>query len=153
MTDINYNPLQTDGFEFVEYTAPDTKGIAALKDLFVKLGFTEVAKHKSKEVWLYKQNGINFIINAETGGQAEAFAKDHGPSVCGMAWRVKDAQHAFEHAVENGAKPFQRTPGAVKQISQQFMGLAKACCTLLTTMKVWAFTQMISTSTTTGKRK
>ncbi|WP_417658382.1 4-hydroxyphenylpyruvate dioxygenase [Pseudidiomarina sp.] len=108
MTDINYNPLQTDGFEFVEYTAPDSAGIAALKDLFTKLGFTEVAKHKSKEAWLYKQNDINFIINSEVGGQAEDFAKIHGPSVCGMAWRVKDAKHAFEHAVANGAKPFQR---------------------------------------------
>ena len=108
MTDINYNPLQTDGFEFVEYTAPDAAGIAALKDLFIKLGFTEVAKHKSKEAWLYKQNDINFIINSEVGGQAEDFAKIHGPSVCGMAWRVKDAKHAFEHAVANGAKPFQR---------------------------------------------
>lgn len=108
MTDINYNPLQTDGFEFVEYTAPDAAGISALKDLFAKLGFTEVAKHKSKEAWLYKQNGINFIINSEVGGQAEDFAKIHGPSVCGMAWRVKDAKHAVEHAVANGAKPFQR---------------------------------------------
>ncbi|WP_339879237.1 4-hydroxyphenylpyruvate dioxygenase [Pseudidiomarina gelatinasegens] len=108
MTDINYNPLQTDGFEFVEYTAPDAAGIAALKDLFTKLGFTEVAKHKSKEAWLYKQNDINFIINSEVGGQAEDFAKIHGPSVCGMAWRVKDAKRAFEHAVANGAKPFQR---------------------------------------------
>lgn len=108
MTDINYNPLQTNGFEFVEYAAPTDEGIAALKGLFDKLGFTEVAKHKRKQVWLFKQNDINFLVNAETGGQAEAFAKDHGPSVCGMAWRVKDAQQAFDHAVKNGAKPFKR---------------------------------------------
>ncbi|KFZ31772.1 4-hydroxyphenylpyruvate dioxygenase [Pseudidiomarina salinarum] len=112
MTDINYNPLQTNGFEFVEYAAPNSEGIAALKELFDKLGFTEVAKHKRKEVWLYKQNDINFLINAETGGQAEAFAKEHGPSVCGMAWRVKDAQQAFDHAVKNGAKPFKRDTAA-----------------------------------------
>ncbi|HET8817799.1 MAG TPA: 4-hydroxyphenylpyruvate dioxygenase, partial [Pseudidiomarina sp.] len=112
MTDKNYNPLQTDGFEFVEYTAPNAEGIAALKDLFDKLGFTEVAKHKRKEAWLFKQNDIHFVINAEPGGQAEAFAKEHGPSVCGMGWRVKDAQHAFAHAVENGAKPFQRDVAA-----------------------------------------
>ncbi|HAR56711.1 MAG TPA: 4-hydroxyphenylpyruvate dioxygenase, partial [Idiomarina baltica] len=91
MSDMNYNPLNTDGFEFVEYTAPDAKGIAALKDLFDKLGFTEVAKHKSKEAWLYKQNDIQFVINSQVGGQAEEFAKKHGPSVCGMAWRVADA--------------------------------------------------------------
>ncbi|RUO79426.1 4-hydroxyphenylpyruvate dioxygenase [Pseudidiomarina taiwanensis] len=112
MTDISYNPLQTDGFEFVEYTAPDADGIAALKDLFDKLGFTEVAKHKRKQAWLFKQNDINFIINAEPGGQAEEFAREHGPSVCGMAWRVADAKHAFEHALANGAKAFERDVAA-----------------------------------------
>ena len=46
------SPLGTDGFEFVEYTAPDLKGIAALKALFVSLGFAEVAKHRHKQCWL-----------------------------------------------------------------------------------------------------
>lgn len=108
MSNTSINPLQTNGFEFVEYTAPDAQGIQALKDLFSQLGFTEVAKHKSKQAWLFKQNDINFIINADVGGQAAEFAKIHGPSVCGMAWRVKDAQQAFNHAVANGAKPFSR---------------------------------------------
>lgn len=116
MTDINYNPLNTNGFEFVEYSAPDQNGIAALKDLFTKLGFTEVAKHKTKEAWLFKQNDINFIINANPGGQAEHFAKDHGPSVCGMAWRVKDAKQAQQHSIENGAKAFPTEQGAVEGV-------------------------------------
>nr|ADI48599.1 4-hydroxyphenylpyruvate dioxygenase [uncultured bacterium fss6] len=126
MTDINYNPLQTDGFEFVEYSAPDANGIAALKDLFTKLGFTEVAKHKTKEAWLFKQNDINFIVNAETGGQAEEFAKAHGPSVCGMAWRVKDAKHAFDHAVANGAKPFQRHTAAGEEEFPAVYGIGES---------------------------
>ena len=113
MSDVMTNPLNTDGFEFVEYSAPDQKGIDALKDLFDKLGFTEVAKHKTKQAWLYKQNDVNFIVNAEPGGQAEEFAKDHGPSVCGMAWRVKDAKHAFDHAVANGAKAFPAEQGVI----------------------------------------
>lgn len=104
--DYSYNPLGTDGFEFVEYTAADDKGIQALKDLFSSLGFAEVAKHKSKQVWLYKQNDVNFIINAEPASQAEEFARLRGPSVCGMAFRVKDAGKAVEHALENGAKQF-----------------------------------------------
>ncbi|EKE84756.1 4-hydroxyphenylpyruvate dioxygenase [Idiomarina xiamenensis] len=114
MTDNTVNPLQTDGFEFVEYTAPDQAGIDALKDLFSKLGFTEVAKHRHKDVWLYKQNDINFVINANPGGQAEQFAREHGPSVCAMAWRVKDAKHAFEYAVKNGAKPVKREVGIME---------------------------------------
>ncbi|WP_018984564.1 4-hydroxyphenylpyruvate dioxygenase [Salinimonas chungwhensis] len=104
--DHSYNPLGTDGFEFVEYTAADDKGIQALKELFSSLGFAEVAKHKSKNVWLYKQNDINFIINAEPASQAEEFARLRGPSVCGMAFRVKDAGKALQHAVDNGAKQF-----------------------------------------------
>ena len=74
------NPLGTDGFEFVEYTAADADGIEKLKQLFHSLGFTEVAKHRSKLAWLYKQGDINFIVNAEPNSQAEEFARAHGPS-------------------------------------------------------------------------
>jgi 4-hydroxyphenylpyruvate dioxygenase len=100
------NPLATDGFEFVEYTAPDQKGIQDLKDLFRGLGFAEVAKHKNKNVWLYRQGDINFVVNAEPNSHAENFAHQHGASVNGMAWRVEHAAKAMEHAVSAGAKPF-----------------------------------------------
>ncbi|MCH8501794.1 MAG: 4-hydroxyphenylpyruvate dioxygenase [Aliidiomarina sp.] len=113
MTD-HINPLGTDGFEFVEYTAADQKGIDALKQLFVQLGFTEVAKHRRKDVWLYKQNDINFIVNGQPSSHAEAFAREHGPSVCGMAFRVKDANHAMAHAMANGAKEFKADVGAME---------------------------------------
>lgn len=100
------NPLGTDGFEFVEYTAADDKGIQDLKALFASLGFAEVAKHRSKEAWLYRQGDVNFIVNAEPHSQAEQFSRLHGPSVCGMAFRVKDAAKALEHALNNGAKRY-----------------------------------------------
>lgn len=114
MTDSNINPLGTDGFEFVEYTAQDEKGINDLKNLFKLLGFTEVAKHRRKQVWLYKQNDINFIVNAQPSSQAENFASAHGASVCGMAFRVKDAEHAFKHALANGAKEFKSDVGMME---------------------------------------
>lgn len=104
--DYSYNPLGSDGFEFVEYTAADDQGIEALKTLFTSLGFAEVAEHKSKRVWLFKQGDINFIVNAEPASQAEEFARLRGPSVCGMAFRVADAGRALEHALANGAKQF-----------------------------------------------
>ncbi|MEP4891095.1 MAG: 4-hydroxyphenylpyruvate dioxygenase [Aliiglaciecola sp.] len=113
-TDIHFNPLQCDGFEFVEYTAADEKGIQDLKDLFVSLGFAEVAQHRSKRVWLFKQGDINFIVNAEPASQAEEFARLRGPSVCGMAFRVKDAGKALQHAVKNGAKQFIGNLGAME---------------------------------------
>lgn len=113
-TDFSFNPLGSDGFEFVEYTAADEQGIQALKDLFVSLGFAEVAQHRSKRVWLYKQGDINFIVNAEPASQAEEFARLRGPSVCGMAFRVKDAGKALQHALANGAKQFVGNLGAME---------------------------------------
>lgn len=96
------NPMGTDGFEFVEYTAPDTK---LLRDLFTKMGFPAVAQHKRKDVTLHRQGDINFIINAEAGSYAESYAREHGPSACAMAFRVKDAKAAFDRAVKLGATP------------------------------------------------
>src|SRR5687768_6362705 len=94
------NPMGTDGFEFVEYTAPD---IELLRNLFTKMGFPEVARHKSKNVTLHKQADCNFIINAEPGSYAEEYASAHGPSACAMAFRFKDAAAAHKRALELGA--------------------------------------------------
>ncbi len=101
------NPLQTDGFEFVEYTAPDTQ---ALEKLFTSLGFTAVAKHRSKDVVLYRQGNINFIINHEPDSFAQSFAEVHGPSCCAFAIRVGDAATAYKTLLEKHAKPY---PGKV----------------------------------------
>ncbi len=95
------NPLGTDGFEFVEYTAPDT---AELGRLFETMGFTLLARHRSKDVRLYRQGNINFIVNAEPNSIAQNFARQHGPSACAMAFRVKDAARALSRAVAAGAK-------------------------------------------------
>ena len=94
------NPMGTDGFEFVEYAAPDPE---LLRSLFAKMGFPAVAKHKRKDVTLHRQGDINFIINAEKDSFAEQFAKDHGPCACAMAFRVKDAKAAHARALELGA--------------------------------------------------
>ena len=96
------NPMGTDGFEFVEYAAPDPD---MLRDLFTKMGFPAVAKHRRKNVTLHRQGDINFIINAEADSFAQQFARDHGPCACAMAFRVKDARAAFERAIDLGATP------------------------------------------------
>src|SRR5260221_50884 len=97
MADLFDNPMGLMGFEFVEFASP-TPGV--LEPLFEKLGFTLVAKHRSKNVLLYRQGGINFIINNEPG-QAAYFAAEHGASACGLAFRVKDAhQRSEEHTSE-----------------------------------------------------
>jgi 4-hydroxyphenylpyruvate dioxygenase len=95
------NPMGTDGFEFIEYTAPDP---AALVAVLERMGCPAVARHRSKNVTLYRQGGINFIVNAEPQSFAQAFARLHGPSVCAMAFRVRDAAKAYERALGLGAK-------------------------------------------------
>ena len=100
MTGLWDNPMQTDGFEFVEYAAPDPKAMAAV---FARLGFKAIARHRHKDVTLYRQGGINFILNAEPDSFAQRFARQHGPSICAIAFRVNDAKAAYERAVSLGA--------------------------------------------------
>ncbi|MFT4941311.1 MAG: 4-hydroxyphenylpyruvate dioxygenase [Paraglaciecola sp.] len=80
----------------------------------LKICFAEVAQHRSKRVWLFKQGGVNFIVNAEPASQAEEFARLRGPSVCGVAFRVKDAIKPMEHATKSGAKQFVGNLGAME---------------------------------------
>ena len=105
------NPMGTDGFEFVEYTAPDPQQLGAL---FEQMGFTAVARHRSKDVILYRQGQVNFIVNREPDSFAQSFARVHGPSACAFAIRVKDAAHAYKRALELGAKPFQGKVGPME---------------------------------------
>lgn len=105
------NPMGTDGFEFIEYTAPDVK---ALGKLFETMGLVAVAKHRSKDVTLYKQGDIQFIVNAEKDSFAQSFARVHGPSACAFGIRVKDAGAAFKRAVALGAKPYDAPVGPME---------------------------------------
>jgi len=102
------NPMGTDGFEFVEFCHPQPE---KLDQLFRTMGFLPVARHRSKNVTLYRQGGINFLLNAQPGSFAADFAAKHGPSAPAMAFRVVDAQYAFERALSLGAKAVQTTPG------------------------------------------
>jgi 4-hydroxyphenylpyruvate dioxygenase len=102
------NPMGTAGFEFIEYAAPDPK---AMGELFERMGFVAVAMHRHKNVLLYRQGGINFIINAEPDSFAQRFARLHGPSICAIAFRVKDAKFAHERAVSLGAWSYAGTAG------------------------------------------
>ena len=105
------NPMGTDGFEFVEFTAPNSR---ELSEVFEALGFRLVGRHRSKKVVQYRQGDINFILNAEPKSPAEVFAETHGPSACAMAFRVKDARIAYELALSKGAQPFAGRAGPME---------------------------------------
>jgi 4-hydroxyphenylpyruvate dioxygenase len=109
--DLWDNPMGTDGFEFVEYTGPDPK---ALAELFGRMGFVAAAQHRSKQVTLYKQGDVNFILNAEPQSFAQAFARLHGPSVCAIAFRVADAAAAYRRALSLGARPVEGMVGPME---------------------------------------
>jgi len=102
VADLFENPVGLDGFEFVEFCAPE-RGV--LEPVFAVMGFTEIAQHRSKDVHLWRQGGINLIINYEPKSAAWYFAREHGPSACGMAFRVKNARKAYDYLLEKGAEP------------------------------------------------
>ncbi|WP_197331645.1 4-hydroxyphenylpyruvate dioxygenase [Ralstonia syzygii] len=111
MSDLFENPMGLAGFEFVEFASP-TSGV--LEPLFEKLGFTEVARHRSKDVSLYRQGDINFIVNREPKSVAAYFTAEHGPSACGLAFRVRDAHKAYQRALELGAQPVEIATGPME---------------------------------------
>jgi 4-hydroxyphenylpyruvate dioxygenase len=117
------NPVGTDGFEFVEYTAPDTR---ELERLFTKLGFAAIAKHRSKDVVLYRQGQISFIINHEPESFAQAFAKVHGPSICAFAIRVKNAADCYDQVIKLGAHPYHGPIGPMELNIPAIRGIGRS---------------------------
>jgi 4-hydroxyphenylpyruvate dioxygenase len=111
MSDLFENPMGLTGFEFVEFASPVPN---VLEPMFEKLGFTLVARHRSKDVLLYRQGDINFIINREPNSPAAYFAAERGPCACGLAFRVKDSHQAYARAMELGAQPVDMPTGPME---------------------------------------
>ena len=111
MADLFDNPLGLDGFEFVEFSAPE-KGMLA--PVFERMGFARIARHRSKDVDLWRQGEINLIANYEPKSPAAYFAAEHGPSACGMAFRVKNARVAYDEAIARGAEPVETRTGPME---------------------------------------
>src|SRR5262245_8933119 len=111
MPDLFENPMGLMGFEFVEFDAPERN---VLEPVFEKLGFRKVARHRSKDVALFRQGDINFVLNNEPKSPAAYFAAEHGPSACAMAFRVKDAHQAYARALELGAQPIDVPTGPME---------------------------------------
>ena len=111
MSDIFENPLGLDGFEFIEFCAPE-KGL--LEPVFERMAFTKIARHRSKAVELWRQGGINLIANYEPKSPAAYFAAEHGPSACGMGFRVRNAKIAYDEALARGAEPVETSTGPME---------------------------------------
>jgi 4-hydroxyphenylpyruvate dioxygenase len=128
MADLFDNPLGLDGFEFIEFCAPQ-KGV--LEPVFAAMGFTHIARHRSKDVDLWRQGGINLIANYEPKSPAWYFAREHGPSACGMAFRVRDAHLAYAQALERGAEPVESRTGPMELRLPAIRGIGGAIIYLI----------------------
>jgi 4-hydroxyphenylpyruvate dioxygenase len=95
------NYLGLEGIEFIEFSAANPQ---ALHTLFIEFGFSRLMRHKTKKVDLYKQGDIVFLLNTQANSFADSFQKAHGPSICSMGWRVKNANEALKIAGDRGAR-------------------------------------------------
>ena len=111
MADLFENPIGLDGFEFIEFCSPQ-KGV--LEPVFEAMGFSFIARHRSKDVELWRQGEINLIANYEPKSPAAYFATEHGASACGMGFRVRNAKHAYEEALARGAEPVETRTGPME---------------------------------------
>ena len=116
------NPLQLCGFEFIEFVGEN----AALDPIFQTLGFSPVAKHKSKNVTLWRQGGINLILNYEPHSYASEFFQQHGPGACAMAFRTQNATLAYQKALELGAVALENTIGPTEVKIPAIQGIGGA---------------------------
>ncbi|HTN47801.1 MAG TPA: 4-hydroxyphenylpyruvate dioxygenase [Burkholderiaceae bacterium] len=128
MADLFDNPMGLMGFEFVEFASPQSD---VLEPLFEKMGFSLVARHRSKDVLLYRQGDINFIVNREPKSLAGYFAAEHGPSACALAFRVRDSHRAYARALELGAQPIDVPTGPMELRLPAIKGIGGAALYLI----------------------
>jgi 4-hydroxyphenylpyruvate dioxygenase len=128
MSNVFDNPMGLDGFEFIEFSAPD-KNI--IEPVFEGLGFSKVAVHRSKDVSLWRQGRINLVLNHEARSPAAYYAEEHGASACGMAFRVRDAQHAYTRAIALGAQPVEVPCGPMELKLPAIRGIGGAILYLI----------------------
>lgn len=128
MSELFANPMGLDGFEFVEYAAAE-RGI--LEPVFSTMGFSHIARHRSKDVDLWRQGGINFIVNYEQHCPASYYAEEHGPSACGMGFRVKNAAKAYQRALDLGAQAVEVHTGPMELKLPAIRGIGGAILYLI----------------------
>jgi 4-hydroxyphenylpyruvate dioxygenase len=128
MSEQLQNPIGLNGFEFIEFSAPK-KGL--LEPVFRATGFEHVARHRSKDVDLWRQGGINLITNYEPGSPAAQFAAEHGPSACGMAFRVRDARRAYDEVLSRGGEAVRVEAGPMELRLPAIRGIGGAIIYLI----------------------
>lgn len=94
------NPLGLDGIEFIEYTTTKPQALGQVLEM---MGFRPVARHRSREVLLYRQGAMNIIVNAHVPAMPNGTVPTDKPVIAAIALRVRDAAAAYGRALERGA--------------------------------------------------
>lgn len=128
MADLFDNPMGLDGFEFIEFA---TKERGLLEPVLETIGFMHVASHRSKGVDLWRQGDINMILNYEEKSPAAYYAEEHGPSACGMGFRVRNANQAYQRALDLGAQPIEIPCGPMELKLPAIRGIGGAIVYLI----------------------
>jgi 4-hydroxyphenylpyruvate dioxygenase len=132
---IDVNPLGLNGFAFCEFTSPEPDAMAGL---FEALGFVPAHTHPTRAITRYKQGSASLLLNRETAGHAAEFAAAHGPSACGMAFRVLDAAKAHAEALARGATAADPSSGALGPNSHVLKGIGGSNLYLVDADGLWA---------------
>jgi len=94
------NPVGLNGIEFIEYATSQPQALGAVLQM---MGFMPVARHRSREVMLYRQGPMNLIVNAHPDALPGLTTPGNRPTLSAIALRVRDADYAWRHALELGA--------------------------------------------------
>ena len=94
------NPVGMDGIEFIEFSTAKPQAFGQVLEM---MGFRPVARHRSREVLLYRQGEMNIIINAHAGGLPRSVQPNETPLIAAIALRVRDAASAYRYALDRGA--------------------------------------------------
>ncbi len=105
------NPLGIDGIEFIEYATSQPLALGALLE---QMGFVAQARHRSREVTLYRQGGMNVIVNADPRALPQSDLDSQSTVISAIALRVRDAGAAYQHAIAMGAWPIPTRAGAME---------------------------------------
>ena len=128
MAELFENPVGLDGFEFIEFCGKDPEKVEKAFDL---MGFARVARHRTKDVILWRQGDINLLLNNEPKSPAWYFAQEHGAAACGMGFRVKDARKAYDYLLEHGAEPVDHPIGPMELKIPAIRGIGGAIIYLI----------------------
>jgi len=105
------NPLGLDGIEFIEFSTGKPQALGQVLEM---MGFRPIARHRSREVLLYRQGALNIVVNAHPADADGEGTLPEAPTIAAVAMRVRDARAAYQRVLERGAWEVPTHPEAME---------------------------------------